>query len=61
AGPLGVKDVCRAMGTGTLARHVETMRAKLKRLVARGVLTEGPPGTFSLAPVSTASPTHQGT
>ncbi|KUL39999.1 hypothetical protein [Actinoplanes awajinensis] len=59
--PLSVKDVCRAMNTGILARHVETMRAKLKRLVTRGILAEVTPGAFSFAPAPPASPADQGT
>ncbi|WP_131787227.1 hypothetical protein [Protofrankia symbiont of Coriaria ruscifolia] len=43
---LRAKDACRALGTDP--RHVESMRAKLKRLVDRGVLTEPDPGLFVL-------------
>ncbi|GGX24086.1 hypothetical protein [Streptomyces noursei] len=45
---LRAKDVCQALGTGTEPRHVEGIRAKLKRLVSRGVLTEPEPGLFTL-------------
>lgn len=45
---LRAKDACRALGAGTEPRHVEGMRAKLKRLVDRGVLTEPEPGLFIL-------------
>ncbi|WP_242606295.1 hypothetical protein [Protofrankia symbiont of Coriaria ruscifolia] len=45
---LRAKDTCRALGAGTDPRHVESMRAKLKRLVDRGVLTEPDPGLFVL-------------
>ncbi|ABD11410.1 hypothetical protein [Frankia casuarinae] len=45
---LHAKDVCRALGGGTEPRHVESMRARLKRLVERGVLTEPDPGLFVL-------------
>ncbi|SQD95649.1 conserved hypothetical protein [Parafrankia sp. Ea1.12] len=45
---LHAKDACQALGTGTEPRHVENMRAKLKRLVERGVLTEPDPGLFVL-------------
>ena len=48
--PLRAKDICRALGTGTTANHTEGLRAKLKRLTARGVLTEDQPGLFALAP-----------
>ncbi|WP_018635464.1 hypothetical protein [Parafrankia elaeagni] len=47
-GGLRAKDACRALGAGTEPRHVEGMRAKLKRLVERGVLTEPEPGLFVL-------------
>ncbi|KLL10601.1 hypothetical protein FrCorBMG51_17190 [Protofrankia coriariae] len=45
---LRAKDACQALGTGTEPRHIESMRAKLKRLVDRGVLTEPDPGLFVL-------------
>ncbi|MEU6260368.1 hypothetical protein [Streptomyces sp. NPDC047043] len=43
-------DVCRTLGTGTEPRHTEGMRAKLKRLVSRGIRTEPEPepGLFTL-------------
>jgi hypothetical protein len=44
---LRAKDICRALGVDTTANHTESLRAKLKRLVARSVLTGvigGPPG-----------------
>lgn len=44
------KDVCRALGAGTEPKDTEGARVKLKRLVARGVLTEREPGLFALAP-----------
>jgi hypothetical protein len=47
---LRAKDICHALGVGTTANHTESLRAKLKRLVARGVLTEDQPGLFTLAP-----------
>jgi hypothetical protein len=46
---LRAKDICRALGIGTAAKDVEGLRAKLKRLVARGVLTEPEPGMFTVA------------
>jgi hypothetical protein len=52
---LRAKDICHVLGVGTTANHTESLRAKLKRLVARGVLTEGQPGLFTLAP-TTAEP-----
>jgi glycine cleavage system regulatory protein len=48
--PLRAKDICRALGVDTTANHTESLRAKLKRLVTRGVLTEDQPGLFALAP-----------
>lgn len=39
-GPLRAKDACQILGTDTDARHVEALRSKLKKLVARGILTE---------------------
>jgi polyhydroxyalkanoate synthesis regulator phasin len=47
--PLRAKDICQALGIGTTANHTESLRAKLKRLVTRGVLTEDQPGLFDLA------------
>ncbi|MGN9907766.1 hypothetical protein ACTMTJ_09450 [Phytohabitans sp. LJ34] len=46
---LRAKDICHALGIGTAAKDVEGLRAKLKRLVARGVLTEAEAGLFTLA------------
>lgn len=48
-GALRVKQVCQALGAETDARHIEGMRPKLKKLVARGILTEPEPGIFALA------------
>lgn len=53
--PLRAKDICRALGVGTTANHTESLRAKLKRLVARDVLTEDQPGLFALAPAPAGS------
>jgi len=53
---LRAKDVCRTPGTGTEPRHTEGMRAKLKRLVNRGILTEAEPGLFTLTPPPPATP-----
>jgi hypothetical protein len=49
---LRAKDICHALGVGTTANHTESLRAKLKRLVARGILTEDEPGLFALAPTT---------
>lgn len=55
-GGLRAKDVCLALGTATTAADTERLRAKLKRLVARHVLTEPEPGLFTLAgPTVTAN------
>ncbi len=53
---LRAKDICHALGVGTTANHTESLRAKLKRLVARGVLTEPEPGLFTLAQSTTSTP-----
>ncbi|MFJ2582853.1 hypothetical protein [Kitasatospora aureofaciens] len=45
---LRAKDICEALGTGTQPRHTEATRAKLKRLVSRGLLSEPGPGLFTL-------------
>ena len=54
--PLRAKDICHALGIGSTANDTESLRAKLKRLVARHVLLEPEPGLFALAP--TARPTE---
>ena len=53
---LRAKDICRALGIGTAAKDTEGLRAKLKRLVARDVLSEPEPGLFSLAQPTTSGP-----
>ena len=50
AGEMRAKDVCRALGSGITAKDTEGMRAKLKRLVNRQILTETEPGLFTLTP-----------
>ncbi|MEO3830400.1 hypothetical protein [Actinomadura sp. B10D3] len=45
---LRCKDLCHTLDTGTEPRHIEAMRAKLKRLVARDLLAEHQPGLFTL-------------
>jgi hypothetical protein len=54
---LRAKDICAALGMGTTANDTERLRAKLKRMVARSVLTEDEPGLFTLAPPQ-ADPAH---
>ncbi|GAA0401313.1 hypothetical protein GCM10009541_50480 [Micromonospora gifhornensis] len=51
--PMRAKDICHALGTGTTAKDTENLRAKLKRLVARQILTEPEAGLFTLAPPTT--------
>jgi hypothetical protein len=53
---LRAKDICRALGIGTAAKDIEGLRAKLKRLVARGVLTEPEPGLFTHTQPATSNP-----
>lgn len=48
-GRLRAKEICRALGAGTDARHVEGVRSKLKKLVARSILDEPAAGLFDLA------------
>jgi hypothetical protein len=45
---LRAKDVCRALGIGTEPKDTEGIRAKLKRLTNRQILTETEPGLFTL-------------
>jgi hypothetical protein len=47
-GGLRAKDLCTALNIGDQPRHTENMRAKLKRLVGRDILTEPQPGLFTL-------------
>ena len=44
--PLRCKDLCHALDTGTEPSHIEAMRAKLKRLVTTGLVTEQAAGLF---------------
>lgn len=46
-GPLQAKDVCQALGHELLPKNIEGTRAKLKRLVKLGVLTEADTGSFT--------------
>ncbi|MFG3710405.1 hypothetical protein [Micromonospora sp. NPDC047730] len=47
--PRRAKDICHTLGTGTTAKDTENLRAKIKRLVARQILTEPEAGLFTLA------------
>ncbi|MFJ9952083.1 hypothetical protein [Kitasatospora sp. NPDC091207] len=42
------KDLCQALDAALEPKQIEGMRAKLKRLVARSILTEPEPGPFTL-------------
>ncbi|WP_405098507.1 hypothetical protein [Micromonospora sp. NBC_01412] len=55
AAPTGMraKGICLALGVEPSPKHVESTRAKLKRMVNRHVLTEDQPGIFTLAPKRT--------
>lgn len=53
---LRAKDVCHTLGLGIEPRHTEGVRAKLKRLVNRGILTDPEPGLFTLTPPTPATP-----
>jgi hypothetical protein len=46
-GPLQARDICQAPNFELLPKHVERTRAKMKRLVTIGILTEAEPNTFS--------------
>ncbi|MEV5486106.1 MULTISPECIES: hypothetical protein [Streptomyces] len=41
------KDICQALGHDVLPKNVEGTRAKLKRLVKLGILTEADTGNFA--------------
>ncbi|MFI6823464.1 hypothetical protein ACIBJE_21280 [Micromonospora sp. NPDC050187] len=43
------KAICLALGVEPSPKHVESTRAKLKRMVNRRILTEDEPGIFTLA------------
>lgn len=44
--PLRARDLCQALDLPILPKHVESTRAKLKRLVSLGFLDETEPGLF---------------
>lgn len=51
------RDICHALGLGAEPKDTEGVRAKLKRLVKRGILTEPQPGQFTLTtPAEPAEP-----
>lgn len=43
----GIKDICEALGHELLPKNVERTRAKLKRLVTVGILTEADTGNLT--------------
>ncbi len=45
--PVRAKDLCHALDLGLEPQNIEGMRSKLKRLVARGLITEAEPGLFA--------------
>ncbi|WP_036373368.1 hypothetical protein [Micromonospora sp. ATCC 39149] len=47
------KDICLALGVEPIPKHVESARAKLKRMVKHHILTEHQPGVFTLTPKRT--------
>ncbi|MFJ2900644.1 hypothetical protein ACIO87_38035 [Streptomyces sp. NPDC087218] len=49
-GPLRAEDVCEALDHELLPKNVEGTRAKLKRLVKLGILTEADTGNFARKP-----------
>jgi chromosome segregation ATPase len=44
---LRTKDICRALGLPDEPKHTEGTRAKLKRLVGRGLANQPKPGLFT--------------
>ncbi|MFD3326596.1 hypothetical protein [Streptomyces sp. NPDC058701] len=46
-GPLRARDVCEALNHELLPKNIEGTRAKLKRLVKLGILTEADVGSFT--------------
>ncbi|WP_310729431.1 hypothetical protein [Streptomyces sp. N2A] len=53
---LRARDVCQTLGLGAEPRHTEGTRAKLKRLVSRGILAEPEPGLFTLTKPTPVTP-----
>ncbi|MEV7124188.1 hypothetical protein [Kitasatospora griseola] len=45
--PMRARDLCQALDLPILPKNTEGIRAKLKRLVTRGILTEPEPGLFA--------------
>ncbi|WP_240361731.1 hypothetical protein [Streptomyces sp. MBT27] len=53
---LRAKGICEILGIGTEPRHTESVRAELKRLVDRDILTEPEPGLFAPVQPTPATP-----
>ena len=53
--PLRAKDACQQLGFSTDPRHIEGLHSKLKKLVARGILTGPEAGLFTLSNAPTRS------
>jgi hypothetical protein len=45
--PLRARDLCQALDLPIVSKNTENIRAKLKRLVSRGILLETEPGLFT--------------
>ncbi|HEY0535663.1 MAG TPA: hypothetical protein VGD29_29110 [Actinoplanes sp.] len=59
-GAMSTKDICHALGLGTGPKDTEGIRAKLKCLVKRRILSEAEPGLFALAtPTAKRSGEHE--
>ncbi|WP_055489042.1 hypothetical protein [Streptomyces sp. TP-A0356] len=46
--PRRARDPCQALDLGGQAKHIEGMRAKLKRVIGLRLVTETEPGLFTL-------------
>lgn len=55
-GPVRAKELAATLGLEVSAAKVEGLRCKLKRLAARGWITESAPGAFAVASTGPASP-----
>lgn len=55
-GPLRAQQLAPVLGLAVTAAKVEGLRSKLKRLVARGWITESAPGVFAPATMGPVSP-----
>jgi hypothetical protein len=47
AQPMRARDLCLALDLPIVAKNIENVRSKLKRLVSKGVLVESEPGLFA--------------